>query len=72
MPTYDYKCETCGVFERFQKISEANLSECPTCGSGVKKLFSPPGVVGMPNGPKNTAPTYRGDRSTVWNSAQAE
>lgn len=72
MPKYDYSCESCGTFEYQQKMSEDNLSTCPTCGSVVKKLFTAPGIVGMPNGPKNTAPVYRADRSTLWNKAQAE
>ena len=30
MPTYDYKCKTCGKeFEYFQKITDEPLSHCP-------------------------------------------
>lgn len=72
MPKYDYSCPKCGTFEHQQKMSEANLTECPTCKENVKKIFNAPGIVGMPNGPKNTAPVYRADRSAVWNSAQAD
>ncbi len=40
MPTYEYACTKCGRFEAFQKISEAPLTACPTCGGSVKRLIS--------------------------------
>ncbi len=41
MPTYDYRCETCGhTFEAFQKISDNPLEVCPSCGRKVKRLIS--------------------------------
>lgn len=40
MPTYEYKCEQCGKFEHWQKITEDPLSTCPTCGGPVKRLIS--------------------------------
>ena len=40
MPTYDYECKKCGKFEKFQQITAEHLSECPTCGSAVKRLIS--------------------------------
>jgi len=72
MPNYTYSCPTCGTFEIFQKMSDDSLTECPTCSSSVKKIYSAPGFVGMPNGPKDTAPAYNSERSALWNSAQAE
>ena len=72
MPNYDYSCPKCGTFETFQKMSDDSLTECPTCESSVKKIFTTPGIVGMPNGPKDTSPVYRSDRSAIWNSAQAQ
>ena len=33
MPTYEYTCQACGKeLEAEQRISEAPLSTCPTCG----------------------------------------
>jgi putative FmdB family regulatory protein len=33
MPTYDYRCESCGhTFDAFQKMSDPVLVECPECG----------------------------------------
>jgi putative FmdB family regulatory protein len=40
MPTYDYKCEKCGRFEKTQRITEPALTQCPTCGSPVERLIS--------------------------------
>ena len=32
MPTYSYRCESCGhEFDRIQKISDNPLRECPKC-----------------------------------------
>lgn len=40
MPTYEYECSTCGTFEQFQRITEDPLSDCPRCGSAVRRLIS--------------------------------
>ena len=72
MPMYDYKCETCGVYEVFQKFAEDSLTECSKCGAGVKKVLTVPAVSGFQNVPNTVSPTYRPDRSAVWNSAQQE
>jgi putative FmdB family regulatory protein len=43
MPTYDYKCVTCGaVFEYFQSMSETPLTHCE-CGKNgeVNRMISP-------------------------------
>ncbi|MDP2922681.1 MAG: zinc ribbon domain-containing protein [Candidatus Omnitrophota bacterium] len=40
MPTYEYLCESCGYkFERFQKMSDAPIKECPQCGKEVKRII---------------------------------
>lgn len=58
MPTYDYRCSTCGTdFELFQSFAEDALKKCPTKRSGnspascaspgrgqVAKVFSAPGI----------------------------
>lgn len=38
MPTYEYSCPKCGVFEFVQSIKAEPLTACPVCGSPVKKL----------------------------------
>jgi putative FmdB family regulatory protein len=40
MPIYEYQCDTCGVFEYSQRITEDPLKKCPTCKSRVRRLIS--------------------------------
>ncbi len=41
MPIYEYECDGCqAVHELVQKMSDAPLETCPTCGGRVKKLIS--------------------------------
>jgi len=40
MPTYEYECKTCGHrFEKFQKMSDAPMKNCPECGEQVRRLI---------------------------------
>ncbi|MBN1355217.1 zinc ribbon domain-containing protein [bacterium] len=40
MPTYEYECSQCGhVFEKFQKMSDVPLRDCPLCGGRVRRLI---------------------------------
>lgn len=45
MPIYEYRCGACGhELEAIQKVDDAALTECPTCGkSQLKKLVSAAG-----------------------------
>lgn len=46
MPTYEYKCEECGiVFDRFQHFSEAPIQTCPECNGPVHRVICPVGIV---------------------------
>lgn len=42
MPIYEYRCEACDYeMEAIQKMTDAPLSDCPTCGaSALKKKIS--------------------------------
>lgn len=41
VPTYEYQCTKCGrEFEVRQRISEAPLTRCETCGGELKRLLS--------------------------------
>lgn len=46
MPTYEYRCAECGSdLEVVQSIHEDSLTECPTCGGKLRKLFGNVGIV---------------------------
>lgn len=41
MPIYEYQCAACGqVVERWQKISDSPLADCPGCGGSLHKIIS--------------------------------
>jgi len=49
MPRYDYRCPSCGIFERLcasQAVSDPVV--CPTCATEAKRVYSPPGLVKTP------------------------
>ena len=45
MPIYEYRCQSCNhELEVMQKLSDPELSDCPSCGKpALKKLISPVG-----------------------------
>jgi len=45
MPIYEYRCQACGFEKEFlQKLSDAPISECPSCGkTAMSKLVSAAG-----------------------------
>jgi putative FmdB family regulatory protein len=47
MPTYHYRCSTCGVeFDRYQKFSDKPLTRCPECRTGkVSRIPQPSAIV---------------------------
>ncbi len=44
MPIYEFECTACGdIFERLQKLSDADPTDCPVCGKPkVKRRLSAP------------------------------
>lgn len=41
MPTYEYRCPGCGnEFEKFQKMSDEPVAECPACGAASERRLS--------------------------------
>jgi len=41
MPTYDYRCPSCGTeFEKFQKMSDPPVAPCPSCGADAERRLS--------------------------------
>jgi putative FmdB family regulatory protein len=46
VPTYQYQCADCGeALEIRQSFSDDALTECPTCGGRLRKVFNAVGVV---------------------------
>ena len=46
MPTYEYKCRSCGQgLEVVQSFHDDPLTECPHCEGPLRKVFSPVGIV---------------------------
>lgn len=46
MPTYEYRCDHCAQnFDIVQSFSDDPLTECPTCGGPVRKVFGSVGIV---------------------------
>ena len=45
MPTYQYRCGTCGRFELVRPMAEVQASaSCPGCGEVARRVFGLPGV----------------------------
>jgi putative FmdB family regulatory protein len=45
MPTYSYRCTECGnAFDIQQAFTDDSLTECPSCGGRLRKLFNTVGV----------------------------
>jgi putative FmdB family regulatory protein len=41
MPTYEYRCKACGEeFEKFQRMSDEPVAECPACGTAAERRLS--------------------------------
>ena len=46
MPTYEYRCGSCGQHvEVVQSFSDDPLTECGACGGPLRKVFAPVGIV---------------------------
>jgi putative FmdB family regulatory protein len=46
MPTYEYQCKTCNHrFETWQKMTDEPLTNCPECGSHIRRVLFPAGIV---------------------------
>ena len=45
MPTYEYACKSCGEHvEVVQSFKDEPLTECPACGSPLRKVFGSIGI----------------------------
>lgn len=67
MPTYEYKCRQCHTrLEAVQAFSDSPLTECPSCGGPLRKVFSTVGVVFKGSG------FYRNDSRTASANGKAD
>ena len=55
MPTYGYRCRSCGnEFEVLQKISDPALESCPKCAGKLDKMVYAAGIIYRGSGYYNT------------------
>ncbi len=45
MPIYEYECENKHRFEKWQSMKDDPLKECPECGTSVRKILHPAGII---------------------------
>ena len=46
MPVDEFRCDECGLFEKWLAIAEcSNPATCPSCEQFAKRIFSPPAVL---------------------------
>ena len=46
MPTYEFRCDTCGPFEQRRRIQDAGAPmRCPTCQAEAARIYSTAGVI---------------------------
>lgn len=74
MPTYQYSCTACGEpLEVVQSFTDDALTECPSCGGKLRKLYNAVGIVfkgsgfyrtDSRSGSSSTVPAASGDSSS--------
>ena len=66
MPTYAYRCPSCGhEYEQLQKISDKTLAKCPKCGTrGQRQISGGAGLVFKGSGFYITDYKRAGDKSS--------
>ena len=64
MPTYGYRCGSCGhEFEIQQRITDQPLATCPKCGGKLSKMLYPAGIIFKGSGYYTTDYKGSGDGS---------
>ena len=76
MPTYGYRCGSCGhEFEIRQRITDEPLVTCPKCGGKLAKMLYPAGVIFKGSGYYTTdyksagSPSRHGDSDAAASAA---
>jgi putative FmdB family regulatory protein len=45
MPLYEFRCDTCGIFDAWRSIADRSTpAECPDCKISARRIFSAPAV----------------------------
>lgn len=73
MPTYEYRCRDCGEdLEVQQSFTDDPLTECPSCGGSLKKIFGNVGIAFKGSGfYKNDSRTPGGTGSSGGSSSSS-
>jgi putative FmdB family regulatory protein len=73
MPTYEYKCKSCGhSFEIVQSMRDDGLTECPECGGELRKVFAAPAISFKGSGFYATDHRKKGSSSSSEKSEKTE
>jgi putative FmdB family regulatory protein len=65
VPTYSYRCTECDTaFDIHQAFTDSTLTECPSCGGKLRKVFSSIGVT------FNGSGFYRNDSRSTSSSTE--
>src|SRR5665213_3598953 len=72
LPTYEYRCDSCQKnFDVAQSFHDDPLTECPTCGSPVRKVFGSVGIVFKGSGFYKTDSRSGGSAKAKGSSAES-
>ena len=72
MPTYEYRCKDCGEdLEVVQAFTDDPLTECPTCGGELRKVFAVPGITFKGSGFYKTDNRSKGSSSSTSKSSDS-
>ena len=73
MPTYVYRCQSCGTrFEAWQKMTDDPLTTCQTCGGPVRRVLYPAGIVFKGGGFYSTDNRSNGSSASESSSSKSE
>jgi putative FmdB family regulatory protein len=79
MPIYIYECKDCCFrFERFQRMADDPLTDCPQCGGHVRRIIQPVGIIFRGSGfyvtdnRQVSSPTLKAAKDSDKSSAPAE
>ena len=73
MPTYSYTCKDCGAeHDIVQAMTAPTLTECPSCGGHMRKMFNNVGVVFKGSGFYRTDSRSNGEKPKTSTETKAD